>query len=47
MVDHQDRLFFGRDAFDNRMYDLLIELGLPDEALGKILSGNALRLVPV
>lgn len=47
MIDYQDRLFFGRDAFDSKMYDLLIKLDLPDDVLVKILSGNALRLVPV
>ena len=45
MIDYQDRLLFGRDAFDNRMYDLLISLDLPDEAPGKILSGNAVRMI--
>lgn len=47
MVDYQERLFFGRDAFDNRMHDLLMSLDLPADALAKILAGNALRLVPV
>ena len=47
MIDYQDRLLFGRDAFDNRMYDLLISLDLPDAALGKILSGNAIRMTSV
>ena len=46
LIDYQDRMFFGRDAFDNRMYELLTSLDLPDEVLGKILSGNAKRLVP-
>jgi predicted TIM-barrel fold metal-dependent hydrolase len=47
LIDYQDRLFFGRDDFDNKMYDLLTSLSLPDDVLAKILSGNALRLVPV
>ncbi len=46
LTDYQDRMFFGRDAFDNRLYELLTSLELPNEVLGKILSGNALRLVP-
>ena len=46
LINYQDRMFFGRDAFDNRLYELLTSLELPDEVLGKILSGNALRLVP-
>ncbi len=47
LIDYQDRMFFGRDAFDNRMYDLLTSLSLPDDVLAKILAGNALRLVPI
>ena len=47
LTDYQDRLFFGRDAFDNRLYELLTSLSLPDDVLAKILHGNALRLVPV
>jgi predicted TIM-barrel fold metal-dependent hydrolase len=47
LIDYQDRMFFGRDTYHNRMYDLLISLNLPDDVLGKILSGNALRLVPL
>ncbi len=47
LVDHQDRVFFGRDLFSNQLYDLLVSLDLPSTVLAKILSGNALRLVPV
>ncbi len=47
LIKYQDRLLFGRDAFDNRLYDLLISLELPDAVLGKILSGNANRLAPI
>jgi len=47
LIDYQDRMFFGRDDFNNDMYDLLVSLNLPPEVLDKILSGNALRLVPV
>ncbi|MGO8736010.1 MAG: amidohydrolase family protein [Terriglobia bacterium] len=47
LIDYQDRLFFGRDEFNNKLYDLLVSLNLPDAVLAKILAGNALRLVPV
>ena len=47
LIDYQDRMFFGRDEFSNRLYDLLIALDLPETVLAKILAGNALRLVPV
>jgi predicted TIM-barrel fold metal-dependent hydrolase len=47
LIDYQDRMFFGRDQFTNDLFDLLISLNLPAEALAKILGGNALRLVPV
>jgi hypothetical protein len=47
LIDYQDRCFFGRDEFSNRLHDLLVSLDLPDDVLGKILGGNALRLVSV
>jgi len=47
LIDYQDRMYFGRDQFNSQLYDLLIALGLPEEVLTKILSGNALRLVPL
>jgi predicted TIM-barrel fold metal-dependent hydrolase len=47
LVDYQDRMFFGRDEFSNRLYDLLLSLDLPEVVLGKVLGGNAKRLVPV
>jgi len=47
LIDYQDRVFFGRDDFNNKLYDLLVSLNLPDAVLAKILAGNALRLVPV
>lgn len=46
MIDYQDRLFFGRDDFNNDLFNLLIQLQLPCPVLEKILSGNALKLVP-
>jgi predicted TIM-barrel fold metal-dependent hydrolase len=47
LIDYQDRMFFGRDGFNNEMYDLLVSLNLPPAVLARILAGNALRLVPV
>jgi predicted TIM-barrel fold metal-dependent hydrolase len=47
LIDYQDRVFFARDDFNNKLYDLLVSLNLPDAVLAKILAGNALRLVPV
>jgi len=47
LIEHQDRCLFGRDQFDDRLHDLLMSLSLPEEALAKILAGNALRLVPI
>ena len=47
LIDYQDRIFFGRDEFSNRLYDLLVSLNLPNTVLTKILAGNAMRLVPV
>ena len=47
LINYQDRMFFARDDFNNKMYDLLVSLNLPDDVLAKILAGNALRLVPV
>ena len=46
LIDYQDRMFFGRDQFGSDLYDLLNSLNLPGDVLAKILSGNALRLVP-
>ena len=47
LLAYQDRMFFGRDQFSHELNDLLGSLSLPDNVLAKILSGNALRLVPV
>jgi predicted TIM-barrel fold metal-dependent hydrolase len=47
LTDYQDRVFFGRDEFSNRLYDLLVSLNLPAVVLTKILGGNAMRLVPL
>ena len=45
LAEFQDRILFGRDFFDSRLLELLRSLSLPDGALDKILSGNAVRLV--
>ncbi len=44
MLEFQDRLLFGRDYFDDRLQVFLDSLGLPEEALAKIYSGNARKL---
>ena len=46
LINYQDRVFFGRDEFSNRLYDLLVSLSLPTAALAKILAGNAKHLLP-
>lgn len=45
--EFSDRLLFGRDYFDDRLYNLLLSLSLPEDVLTRILSQNALRLVPL
>ncbi len=45
LLEFQDRILYARDDFDNRHQNLLNSLDLPREALSKIYSGNALRLV--
>lgn len=47
LLEFQDRVLYGRDYFDNLHQEFLNGLGLPDEVLGKIYSGNALRIVPL
>ncbi|WP_135553496.1 amidohydrolase family protein [Paenibacillus cymbidii] len=47
LIEFQDRVLYGRDYFDNRHQECLESLGLPEEALAKIYSGNALKLVPL
>ena len=46
LLEFQDRLLYGRDAFDNRLQEFLNGLDLPARVLRKIYSGNALSLVP-
>lgn len=45
--EFQDRIMYGRDVYDNRHQEFLYSLGLEKNVLEKILSGNALRLVPL
>lgn len=45
LIEFQDRVLYGRDGFDNRHQELLQSLELPEEALQKILSGNAEKLL--
>jgi len=45
LIEHQDRLLFGRDQFDRGHLDALQGMDLPKEAEEKILSGNAARLI--
>jgi predicted TIM-barrel fold metal-dependent hydrolase len=47
LIDYQDRVLFGRDDFDGKLYELLTSLSLPPAVLAKILAGNALRLIPL
>jgi predicted TIM-barrel fold metal-dependent hydrolase len=45
LLEFQDRLLFGRDYFDTRLYDYLKELALPEAAWSKITHANAQRLL--
>jgi len=47
LLRYQDRCLFARDYFDGRLHEFLTSCRLPAAACRKILSGNALRLVPV
>jgi predicted TIM-barrel fold metal-dependent hydrolase len=47
ILDYQDRLLFGRDYWDNKLMELLLDLDLPQPVQTKVFSGNALRLVPI
>jgi hypothetical protein len=46
LSEFQDRVLYARDYFDNIHQEFLNSLGLPEEVLAKLYSGNALRLVP-
>jgi len=45
--EFQDRLLYARDDYDNAHQEFLKSLDLPPAQRSKILSGNALRLVPL
>jgi predicted TIM-barrel fold metal-dependent hydrolase len=47
LLEFQDRIVYARDFFDNAHQELLNSLGLPNDALAKIYSGNALKLAPL
>ncbi|HEY3298796.1 MAG TPA: amidohydrolase family protein [Armatimonadota bacterium] len=47
LMEFQDRVLYARDYFDNIHQEFLSSLGLPDDVLAKIYSGNALNLVPL
>ncbi|HEY3298627.1 MAG TPA: amidohydrolase family protein [Armatimonadota bacterium] len=47
LIEFQDRVLYARDDFDNHHQPFLNELGLPEEVLTKIYSGNALKMVPL
>lgn len=46
LTRYRDRVLFGRDYWDDRLRAFLLGLGLADDILAGIFSGNALRLVP-
>lgn len=45
LIEFQDRLLFGRDYFDTRLMDFLLEIKLPPEAFAKITHRNAEHLL--
>ncbi len=47
LLEFQDRILYARDYFDNIHQEFLNSLGLPEDVVTKIYSGNALRLVPL
>ena len=47
LTRYQDRLLFGRDFWDDRLFTFLGTLDLPVSLRRKLLSGNALKLVPL
>lgn len=46
LLKYQDRCLFGRDYFDDRLHRFILKCRLPEATYRKIMSGNALRLVP-
>lgn len=47
LIEFKDRCLYARDYFDSKHQELLNSLGLPQDVLDLIYSGNALRLVPL
>ena len=45
IVEHQDRLLFGRDIYGRDLHDFLLSLDLDQAVVEKIYHGNAERLV--
>ena len=45
LCEFQDKLLFGRDYFDTRLMDYLLELELPKKVFDKIAYQNAQRLL--
>ena len=45
LIEFQDRLLFGRDYFDTRLMDFLVQQDLPGEVFEKIACKNAQRLL--
>jgi len=47
LIDYHERLLFARDYFDDVLMTYLRSLELPENVWNAIMSGNALRLVPL
>lgn len=47
LLEFQDRILYARDDFDNVHQEFLNNLGLPEDVLTKLYSGNALKMVPL
>jgi len=47
LLEFQDRALFARDYFDGKHREFIESLGLPEDVLSKIYSGNALKLAPL
>ena len=45
LIEFQDKLLFGRDYFDTRLMDYILDLKLPTEAFDKITHANARRVL--
>ena len=45
LAEFQDKLLFGRDYFDTRLMDFLLEMDLPATVFDKIAWRNAQRLL--